>query len=106
MAYFEALTIEEVARSLKVSKLTVYDLIKKGELQAFRVGRQMRVDATELGNYIARGREVKPVQEKAHAQNEVEARQVVISGQDDSLNILARHLETGEYRPLRAYTGS
>lgn len=37
-------TIEEVAGLLKVSKLTVYDLIKKGVLPAYRVGRQMRVD--------------------------------------------------------------
>ena len=38
-------TTEEVAKRLKVSKLTVYDLIKKGELPSYRVGRQMRIDA-------------------------------------------------------------
>ncbi len=38
-------TTEEVAKQLKVSKLTVYDLIKKGELPSYRVGRQMRIDA-------------------------------------------------------------
>ena len=36
-------TTEEVAKQLKVSKLTVYDLIKKGELPSYRVGRQMRL---------------------------------------------------------------
>lgn len=46
-------TIEEVAQLLKVSKLTIYDLVKKGELPVFRVGRQMRMDAKDLEKYIA-----------------------------------------------------
>ncbi|CAM4395369.1 helix-turn-helix transcriptional regulator [Paenibacillus macerans] len=44
-------TTEEIAKLLKVSKLTVYDLIKKGELPAYRVGKQMRVDSTDLEAY-------------------------------------------------------
>ncbi|MDU2243252.1 MAG: helix-turn-helix domain-containing protein, partial [Paenibacillus sp.] len=44
-------TAEEIAKLLKVSKLTVYDLIKKGELPAYRVGKQMRVDSTDLEAY-------------------------------------------------------
>ncbi|WP_232698196.1 substrate-binding domain-containing protein [Brevibacillus daliensis] len=47
-------TIEEIAGKLRVSKLTVYDLIKKGELSAYRVGRQMRVDADDLNRYKKR----------------------------------------------------
>jgi putative molybdopterin biosynthesis protein len=46
-------TIEEVAKLLRVSKLTVYDLIKKGKLPAYRVGRQMRVDDKDLQVYKA-----------------------------------------------------
>ncbi|AKF75350.1 hypothetical protein AAV30_03765 [Bacillus velezensis] len=46
-------TIEEVAGLLKVSKLTVYDLIKKGLIPAYRVGRQMRVDEEDLKQYKA-----------------------------------------------------
>ena len=45
-------TIEEVSQLLKVSKLTLYDLVKKGEIPVFRVGRQMRIDARDLDNYI------------------------------------------------------
>ena len=33
-------TPEEIAALLKISKLKVYDLIKKGELQAYGVGKQ------------------------------------------------------------------
>ena len=51
MSEHSTYTIEEVAQLLRVSKLTVYDLIKKEELVAYRVGRQMRVDEKELERY-------------------------------------------------------
>ncbi|MCL6601643.1 MAG: helix-turn-helix transcriptional regulator [Paenibacillus sp.] len=44
-------TAEEIAQLLKISKLKVYDLIKKGELPSYRVGKQMRVDASDLEAY-------------------------------------------------------
>ncbi len=105
----ESFTTEEIAKALKVSKLTVYDLIKKGELQAFRVGRQMRVDAKELENYKSRGQEVKIAQgAKPKTTDSETVRQVVISGQDSSLDILARQIEakSDDFRPLRSYGGS
>ncbi len=54
-------TIEEVAGLLKVSKLTVYDLIKKGVLPAYRVGRQMRVDEEDLKQYKTNMRMPQPI---------------------------------------------
>ncbi|QJC50484.1 helix-turn-helix transcriptional regulator [Paenibacillus albicereus] len=53
----ESYTTEEIARLLKISKLTVYDLIKKGALPAYRVGKQMRVDASDLEAYKRRAKE-------------------------------------------------
>lgn len=105
MVHNESFTTEEIAQLLKVSKLTVYDLIKKGELRAFRVGRQMRVDAEELENYKSRGQEVRSVQ---GTESSGVTRQIVISGQDSSLDILARQIEskTSDFRPLRSYSGS
>jgi putative molybdopterin biosynthesis protein len=47
-------TTEEISKLLKISKLTVYDLIKKGDLTAYRVGKQMRVDASDLEAYKTR----------------------------------------------------
>jgi putative molybdopterin biosynthesis protein len=38
-----SLTPEEVAEILNIKKNTVYELIKRGELAAFRVGRKLRV---------------------------------------------------------------
>lgn len=109
-------TTEELAKILKISKLTVYDLIKKGELPAYRVGKQMRVDASDLEAYKARSRSLAPGTvpiEPAPAYPTKPAvpglkTSLVITGQDVSLDILAKHIErqTPSLRPLRAYVGS
>lgn len=108
-------TIEEIAQILRVSKLTVYDLVKKGELSAYRVGRQMRVDAVDLEAYkegAKKGQKVfRPLPDLASQPNrdaDLSTRSVIISGQDISLDILANYLEkqTKGFRPLRSYVGS
>jgi putative molybdopterin biosynthesis protein len=131
-------TAEEIAKLLKISKLTVYDLIKKGELPSYRVGKQMRVDATDLEAYKQRHKNnggtavVAPSKLPDHpdrlpsftapeppvigaaspAAAAVSAAQgvrpIVITGQDVSLDILAKHLESQStgLRPLRSYAGS
>ncbi|UVI33091.1 helix-turn-helix transcriptional regulator [Paenibacillus spongiae] len=110
-------TAEEISKLLKISKLTVYDLIKKGELPSYRVGKQMRVDAADLQAYKLRNKG------GSHAQSAQEPpvypspspaavhhgiRSLVITGQDMSLDILAKHLEnrTPGLRPLRSHAGS
>jgi putative molybdopterin biosynthesis protein len=49
-----AYTPDEVAALLKISKHTVYELIKRGELSAFRVGNKMRIEPEELEAYKMR----------------------------------------------------
>ncbi|UFJ39598.1 helix-turn-helix transcriptional regulator [Brevibacillus humidisoli] len=110
-------TTEEVARLLRVSKLTVYDLIKKGELVAYRVGRQMRIDAADLDAYKSRAKkgpaESLPSSEKQDGavgtvSLPANQRPLVISGQDMALDILARHVEARDSnsQPLRSQLGS
>jgi len=128
-------TADEIAKLLKISKLTVYDLIKKGELPSYRVGKQMRVDATDLEAYKQRSKNStaaaaaaphkpqeqseRPVAElpslhigttsSAAIRSSVQGiRPIVITGQDISLDILAKHLESQSsgVRPLRSYAGS
>ena len=113
MAHEESYTTEELAQLLKVSKLTIYDLIKKGELTAYRVGRQMRVDQSALDAYKQRSQRHHNLKEKASdhetGANNVanQLRSVVISGQDPCLDILARELDAkGAYRSLRSHQGS
>lgn len=46
------LTAAEVADQLRVSTMTVYRLIRRGELPAVRVGRNYRVRARDLDAYL------------------------------------------------------
>ena len=82
-------TTEEIAQILKVSKLTVYDLIKKEELPSYRVGRQIRVDAHDLSAYKERaksGRNIKrvdthrPENPPFESKSSTTTRQIIISG--------------------------
>ena len=50
----EALTAEEVAKLLKVSRGTVYSLKDKGELPSFLVGRKLRFTRRAVQDYIER----------------------------------------------------
>ena len=48
----QLLTAAEVADELRVSTMTVYRLIKSGELAAVRVGRNYRVRRSDLDAYL------------------------------------------------------
>lgn len=121
-------TTEEIADLLKVSKLTVYDLIKKGDLRAYRVGRQMRIDSEDLeaykeqsksGGVLEKKDSAPPLEQELpvkrtespppprHYQH-VPQQKIIISGQDISLDLLANAIgRTGAVQnPLRSYTGS
>ena len=52
------LTVAEVADLMRVSSMTVYRLIKQGDLAAVRVGHNYRIRVAEVERYLA-GREVK-----------------------------------------------
>lgn len=98
-------TTDDISKLLQVSKLTVYDIIKRGELPAYRVGRQMRIDSLDFERYKSRG---KQISQANIPQDQQMLSPVVISGQDNSLDILARALEKRmvNRRPLRSYAGS
>lgn len=105
-------TIEEVSQLLKVSKLTLYDLVKKGELPVFRVGRQMRIDSKDLDVYIKKHKSNQnttfpPSVVDSNRNETKESLNIVISGQDLVLDILGKHIEKiSDYKPLRSFTGS
>lgn len=48
------LTVQEVADLMRVSTMTVYRLIKAGDLRSTRVGRSYRLRAAEVDAYLAR----------------------------------------------------
>jgi len=45
-------TVTEVARQLRVSNMTVYRLIKSGQLSAVRVGRGYRIRSEDIRKYL------------------------------------------------------
>jgi excisionase family DNA binding protein len=45
-------TVAEVARQLRVSNMTVYRLVKSGQLPAVRVGRGYRIREDDVRKYL------------------------------------------------------
>lgn len=45
-------TPEEIAQKLRITKGTVYEMIKRGELEAHRIGRHIRISQTQFEIYL------------------------------------------------------
>jgi len=105
-----SLTPQEVADILKITKNTVYELVKRGDIKAYHVGKKLRFDRDDVDAYIQNGKTM--IQKKINLNNEHPTKQIdtnfVICGQDVILDILCRHLENHPYgvRALRSYLGS
>ncbi|MDQ7093293.1 helix-turn-helix transcriptional regulator [Desulfosporosinus sp. PR] len=109
-------TPEEVAKILKISRFTVYEIIKRGELKAYHIGRKVRVEGADIESYKQKlkglhspvSSHTPPAQSiGSFHQGESEAA-LVICGQDIVLDILTRYLEKQfpHVRFLRRYIGS
>jgi excisionase family DNA binding protein len=46
------LTVAEVAGTMRVSNMTIYRMIKSGELPAIRVGKNYRIRESDLDRYL------------------------------------------------------
>ena len=47
-----SLNVMEVAEILNITKNTVYEMIKRGELPSYKVGRKIRIDRADIESYI------------------------------------------------------
>ncbi len=114
-----ALTPQEVADILKIAKNTVYELIKRGELNAYRVGKKVRVDLKDVDEYKNRTKSIKSSSPYNSAGDNTRELQMpydepavkngfVICGQDVLLDILSRYLQLHPkgVPALRSYIGS
>lgn len=118
----DALTAVEVADILKVAQNTVYELVKRGQLNCYKVGRKMRFTYEDVQEYISSSKNTaRPVsQDPKHTDRVWSARNPVygnpqnpyaesvgtgnlavfqqdpslfrICGQDDILDILAKYM--------------
>jgi len=50
------LSTQEVAEILNISKNTVYELIRRGELSSYRIGRKVRIDEIDIEAYKNKSR--------------------------------------------------
>ena len=50
------LSTQEVAEILNISKNTVYELIRRGELPSYRIGRKVRIDEIDIEAYKNKSR--------------------------------------------------
>jgi excisionase family DNA binding protein len=53
------MTVSEVAELMRVSNMTVYRLIKSGQLSALRVGKNYRIREADMDRYLS-DRSVRP----------------------------------------------
>ena len=118
MSEENALTVEDVAERLHVSKSGVYALIKNGGIGFYKVGRKIRFAESDVRDYIeksktnARG-DARPqtiaLREDQYFDLSQERRSeagFVICGQDLILDILSNFLRLHGVMALRAYIGS
>jgi len=122
----DLLSAQEVADILKIARNTVYELIRRGELISSKVGKQVRVDRQEVEAYLNRSKRVDSKASQTSSQNnmlsrnnsnplftqtaddEIKGNELIICGQDISLEILSNHLNTmmETLQVYRSYLGS
>ena len=114
MTQNKSLSTQEVADILHVSKSTVYDLIRKGEIHSYKIGRKVRFTQDDVYAYIARSRHehsTRPVKNiDTHSTlltpEKEEEPELIISGQDVVLDILANYLQQEGLSTARTYLNS
>ncbi|WP_286904809.1 helix-turn-helix transcriptional regulator [Clostridium sp. UBA1652] len=118
-----SLSTKEAADILGVSKNTVYEFIKRGELPSYRVGRKVRIDLNDIEYYKNKSRSnkvhttefqsisnvsyEKPSPKNLHNTSKLKDG-FIICGQDMILDILTRYLDMhpNGTQAFRYYTGS
>ena len=109
----KALSTQQVADILHVSKSTIYDLIRKGEITSYKVGRKVRFTQEDVEDYIAKSRNLQAASTiKEPSPNDLtfgtnqNSKNFIICGQDVILDVLSNYLRLSGIPALRAYIGS
>lgn len=108
-----ALSTQEVADMLNVSKSTIYDLIKKGNIRSYKVGRKVRFTEEDVKRYISHSRDNQSAVSSSSdatdfnlSVNDMTTDGFIICGQDLILDILSNYMRLHGVPALRAYIGS
>lgn len=107
----DLLSSQEVADILKISRNTVYELIKRGELNSSKVGKQVRIARSEVNNYLNGGanngatvmektsvpKQIPKVLKRSNQapvmDENIRGNEFIICGQDIALDLLVNHFE-------------
>ena len=114
MAQNKSLSTQEVAQILHVSKSTIYELIRRGEINSYKIGRKVRFTQDDVDVYIARSRHEQSVQpvRRVEIQSSLlhpaqeDQNTIILSGQDVVLDILANFLHQRAVPAQRVYLNS
>ncbi len=101
----DLLTAQEAAELLKLKKSTVYEMVKRGELPAVRLGKQLRFSRSELEKLVtASVGQAVPMTLPTGAPTS----SLVLCGQDTCLDIIASRVSAlpGALPILRSHAGS
>ena len=104
-----SLSTQQVADILHVSKSTIYDLIRRGEINSYKIGRKVRFTQDDVDAYVARSRHeqsTKPVVRVDVGStflSQAEGESFIISGQDAILDILSSHMRQSGVNAARSY---
>lgn len=116
----DLLSTQEISEILKIARNTVYELIKRGDLNCSKVGKQMRVSRAEVDSYLQRSMGKNRQNDKSEPfkantaqipfikEDLMKGNELIICGQDVSLDILVGYLNT-KYDSIpvyRSYFGS
>jgi len=114
MSQNKSISAQEVADILHVSKSTIYVLIRRGEINSYKIGRKVRFTQDDVDAYIARSRHEQSVQPVRTV--EVSSRLLhpqtpdsdgpVISGQDVVLDIISNYMHQSGVNARRCYLNS
>ena len=114
MAQNKSLSTQEVADILHVSRSTVYDLIRRGEIHSYKIGRKVRFTQDDVDAYIARSRHehsTMPIKKvDTHSTlltpDLLAEPDLILAGQDVVLDVLANYLQELGVNTARTYLSS
>ncbi|SFA77772.1 putative molybdopterin biosynthesis protein [Acetitomaculum ruminis DSM 5522] len=125
-------TPQEIADLLKIKKNTVYELIKRGEIKATKIGKQFRISQENLNDYLKQPADITPAPQNVsqtyskvyhsaqsssftnisgdtrHSTSGLSDLGLILCGQDQILDSLSSHIEASPLGGLtfRSYMGS
>jgi len=103
----KALSVPDVAKLLNVGNSTVYDLIKRAEIQSYKVGRKIRFSEDDVANYIRNSKKSRTDKSASPTLDDIyKTDGFIICGQDLILDVLSNYLRQNGIQALRAYIGS